>query len=166
MTTTGQLGDDGGRMGDMKSEHTAERDDGGSRWVTGVVGGRVGRATRMRAARWYRQIHPRYRVVTVGAWGLVFALYAVGDTGLTTLVLAMGGFEMNPVARAFIDVLGYPGLAVQKGIAVALLALIWRYYPTVGTLPADPWRLVVPTIAAARGLQLVLIHASNIAVLL
>lgn len=74
--------------------------------------------------------------------------------------------EMNPVARAFIEILGYPGLAVQKGLAVGLLAVLWRYYPTVGDVSADPWRLMVPTIAAARGLQLVVIHVSNIAVLL
>jgi|GEM_PF-1464176 len=132
-------------------------------WVAAAVGGRVGDGpvgARLRA--WYSTVDPRYRPVTVGTWTLALLVYALGDTGLTTVVLALGGFEANPVARVFLAHLGYAGLVVQKGLAVGLLVGIWRYYPTVGDLSRDPWRLVVPTVAAARGLQLVAIHVSNV----
>ncbi|QPV61225.1 hypothetical protein I7X12_10610 [Halosimplex litoreum] len=145
----------------------AAADDGGIYGrVVEALGGRVGGGpvgARLRA--WYRSVDPRYRPVTAGTWALALVVYAVGDTGLTTVVLALGGFEANPIARAFLATLGYPGLVVQKGLAVALLVGIWRYYPTVGDASRDPWRLVVPTIAAARGLQLVAIHVSNVLVL-
>ncbi|WP_123535563.1 hypothetical protein [Halosimplex salinum] len=131
-----------------------------------VLGPRIGRGPVARLLReWYAGVHPRYRPVTVGVWGFVLAFYGLGDTGLTTVVLALGGFEASPVARLFLDYLGYAGLVVQKGAAITLLALVWRYYPTVGGLSADPWRLVVPTLAAARGLHLVAIHLWNVAIL-
>lgn len=150
----------------MSTDHSSDRGGGLYRRVTGALERHVGRRARPRLLGLYRQVHPRYRPVTVGVWGVVVVFYALGDTGLTTLVLAMGGFEMNPVARAFIETLGYPGLVVQKALAAGLLVGCWRYYPTVGEFSADPWRLVVPTIAAARGLQLVAIHVSNLIVLL
>ncbi|ELZ28908.1 hypothetical protein C475_04701 [Halosimplex carlsbadense 2-9-1] len=146
----------------MSPDATAD-DDGTYGRVAGAVGGRVGDwpvGARLRA--WFLTVDPRYRPVTAGTWALALVVYALGDTGLTTAVLALGGFEANPVARAFLAHLGYAGLVVQKGLAVALLVGIWRYYPTVGGRSRDPWRLVVPTVAAARGLQLVAIHVSNV----
>jgi len=135
--------------------------------IAGAVAGHLGAGPLgARLHAWYLRVDPRYRPVTAAAWALALACYAVGDTGLTTVVLALGGFEANPVARAFLAHLGYAGLVVQKGLAVALLAGVWRYYPTVGGHSRDPWRLVVPTVAAARGLQLIAIHCSNVLVLL
>jgi len=149
----------------MSTDATA--DEGGIYGrVAGAVGSRVGDGpvgSHLRA--WYLTVDPRYRPVTVGTWALALVVYALGDTGLTTVVLALGGFEASPVARAFLAHLGYAGLVVQKGLAVAVLVGIWRYYPTVGDRSRDPWRLIVPTVAAARGLQLVAIHVSNVLVL-
>jgi GNAT superfamily N-acetyltransferase len=150
----------------MSTDATA--DDGRTYGRTAAaIGRRVGDGpvgARLRA--WYLTVDPRYRPVTVGTWALALVVYVLGDTGLTTVVLALGGFEANPIARTFLAHLGYAGLVVQKGLAVALLVGIWRYYPTVGGRSRDPWRLVVPTVAAARGLQLVAIHVSNVFVLL
>jgi len=106
-----------------------------------------------------------YGAVTVALWGLVVGLYAVGDTGLTTVVLELGGFEANPIGRAFVGVAGYAGLVVQKALAVGILWAVWRYYPTVGDFSPDPWRLIVPAIAAFRGGQLVVLHVQHISVL-
>ncbi|MFB6139707.1 MAG: hypothetical protein ABEJ26_04650 [Halosimplex sp.] len=151
----------------MRTERTTEDRGWVRRWVAAAVGDRIdGNSAVARLRAWYLDVDPRYRPVTAAAWGLALACYALGDTGLTTLVLALGGFEGNPVARAFLEALGYPGLAVQKALAVAALVAVWRHYPTVGGRSADPWRLMVPTVAAARGLQLVAIHLSNLAVLL
>lgn len=110
-------------------------------------------------------IENRYDAAAFALWTLVLGLYAVGDTGLTTVVLELGGFEASPVAQVFVNTAGYAGLVVQKALAVGLLWAIWRYYPTVGGLSRDPWRLVVPAIAAARGGQLVVIHLQHISVL-
>jgi len=151
----------------MSTDATADDDGRIHRRIVAAVVGRVGAGplgARLRA--WYLRVDPRYRPVTAAAWALALVVYAVGDTGLTTVVLALGGFEANPVARVFLAHLGYAGLVVQKSLAVGLLAGIWRYYPTVGGHSRDPWRLVVPTVAAARGLQLIAIHCSNVLVLL
>ncbi|MEF8852346.1 MAG: hypothetical protein V5A28_08005 [Haloarculaceae archaeon] len=110
-------------------------------------------------------VESRYDAVAFALWSLVFFLYAVGDTGLTTVVLELGGFEANPVAQVFVDTAGYAGLVVQKALAVGILWAVWRYYPTVGGLSKDPWRLVVPAIAAVRGAQLVLVHLEHISIL-
>ena len=107
-----------------------------------------------------------YRLIERSLWGFVVLFYAVGDTGLTTVVLELGGFEASPVATVFFQTAGYAGLVVQKVLAVGLLWLIWRYYPTVGGLSKDPWRLIVPGIAAVRGIQLVSLHLQNISILL
>ncbi|WP_135364987.1 hypothetical protein [Halosimplex halophilum] len=159
--TTGRERDADPRVGDVSTDTTADEHGRIYGRVAGAVGGVAGPVGAWLRA-WYLGVGPRYRPVTAGAWALALLAYAVGDTGLTTVVLALGGFEANPVARAFLAHLGYAGLVVQKSLAVALLAGIWRYYPTVGDMPRDPWRLVVPTVAAARGLQLVAVHVSNV----
>ena len=110
-------------------------------------------------------IESRYDATAFALWTLVVGLYALGDTGLTTVVLELGGFEASPVAQAFVNTAGYAGLVVQKALAVGILWAIWRYYPTVGGLSRDPWRLVVPAIAAVRGAQLVLLHLQHISIL-
>jgi hypothetical protein len=107
----------------------------------------------------------QYRALSVALWQLVLVFYVFGDTGLTTVVLELGGFEANPVARAFVNALGYPGLLVQKALALAVLAGMWKYYPAIGVDSPDPWRLIVPAIPFLRGVQLVAIHCSNIAAL-
>jgi hypothetical protein len=50
-----------------------------------------------------------------------------------------------------VNAAGYAGLVVQKAIALGVLWGIWRFYSTVGGLSRDPWRLVVPAVAAVRG---------------
>jgi hypothetical protein len=129
------------------------------------TGNAAGSIERARERIWGTDIESGYGAVTVALWGLVVGLYALGDTGLTTVVLELGGFEANPVARAFFETAGYAGLVVQKALAVGILWAIWRYYPTVGDLSPDPWRLVVPAIAAARGGQLVALHLQHISIL-
>lgn len=110
-------------------------------------------------------VRSRYDAVAFALWTLVFGLYGLGDTGLTTVVLELGGFEASPVAQVFVNTAGYAGLVVQKALAVGVLWAIWRYYPAVGGLSRDPWRLVVPAIAAVRGAQLVLLHLQHISLL-
>jgi hypothetical protein len=110
-------------------------------------------------------IESRYDAVAFALWTAVLALYALGDTGLTTVVLELGGFEASPVAQVFVNTAGYAGLVAQKVLAIGLLWAIWRYYPTVGELSRDPWRLIVPAIAAVRGGQLVLLHLQHISIL-
>lgn len=107
-----------------------------------------------------------YTAVALAFWQLAIIFYFVGDTTLTAVVLSLGGFEANPVARAFVDALGYTGLVVQKVLAFAILAALWRFYPAVGVDSPDPWRLVVPAIPFLRGVQLVAIHVGNVLVLL
>lgn len=122
--------------------------------------------TAERLARWVEDADPRYREPTLALWTLAVAAYVVGDTGLTVLVLELGGYEANPVARALLSWLGYAGLVVQKAAVLVLLVFCWRYYPAVGVDSPDPWRLVVPAIPFLRGIQLTTIHASNVVVLL
>jgi len=107
-----------------------------------------------------------YTAVALATWQLAIVFYLVGDTTGTAIVLSLGGFEASPVARAFVDVLGYPGLVAQKILVFALLAALWRYYPAIGVDSPDPWRLIVPAIPLLRGVQLVAIHVSNAVVLL
>lgn len=121
---------------------------------------------RERVDAWLGEPVGSYRLLALALWQLVVVLYVVGDTALTAVVLELGGFEANAVARFFIDALGYVGLVVQKGLALACLAVLWRFYPTVGVDSPDPWRLIVPAIPVFRGVQLVAIHVENIAVLL
>ena len=157
----------------MSTDTPSGTDSRIDRWVRGIADRWVAGATERWAGRdpttpvrgWYSDVDDRYRRATVAVWAAALLCYGLGDTGLTTVVLALGGFEVNPVARAFIAQLGYPGLAVQKGLVVAVLAGVWRHYPTVGGLSADPWRLVVPAVAAVRGVQLVVIHVSNVTAL-
>jgi hypothetical protein len=108
----------------------------------------------------------QYRAVVVVLWGFTALFYGLGDTGLTVVVQQLGGFESNPVARGFLRKAGYVGLAVHKALVFLVLAALWRYYPTVGAFSPDPWRLVVPALAATRGAYLVGLHAHNISVLL
>jgi hypothetical protein len=115
---------------------------------------------------WLAEPADQYRLLAVVLWELALVVYVLGDTGLTTVVLSLGGFEASPVARAFLSTLGYAGLVVQKELALGLVAVVWTYYPTIGDISPDPWRLVVPAILVARGAQLVAIHLSNVAVLL
>lgn len=122
--------------------------------------------TTERLIRWVEHAEPRYREPTLALWTLAVAVYVVGDTGLTVLVLELGGYEANPVARALLSWLGYAGLIVQKAGVVTMLVLCWRYYPTVGVDSPDPWRLVVPAVPFLRGIQLIAIHVSNVVVLL
>lgn len=129
--------------------------------MTGWTGG-----TAERLISWADHAEPRYREPTLALWALAVAVYGLGDTGLTIVVLELGGYEANPVARALLTQLGYAGLVLQKVVAFALLLLCWRYYPTVGDRSPDPWRLVVPAVPFLRGLQLVAIHVGNAAVLL
>lgn len=115
---------------------------------------------------WFERPDEQYRLAAVALWQLVLVFYVVGDTGLTAVVLELGGYEASPVARAFVDALGYVGLVVQKALVLVVLGLLWRYYPAIGVDSPDPWRLVVPAIPVLRGIQLVGIHLSNVAVLL
>ncbi|MFB6307945.1 MAG: hypothetical protein ABEH35_01320 [Haloarculaceae archaeon] len=121
---------------------------------------------RERVAGWFATPDSQYRGITLALWELVVVFYVLGDTGLTTIVLELGGHEANTVARMFVSALGYPGLVVQKVVTVLVLLLLWRHYPTFGVSSPDPWRLIVPAIPVLRGIQLVAIHISNIAVLL
>jgi hypothetical protein len=141
-------------------------------WLTTAAGARVvevgERVVTDPAARflaWFERPDEQYRLVALAMWQLVFVFYVVGDTTLTTVVLELGGYEANPVARAFLRTFGYPGLIVQKGLALLALGVFWKYYPAVGVDSPDPWRLVVPAIPFLRGIQLVAIHLGNIAVL-
>ncbi|MFB6152294.1 MAG: hypothetical protein ABEJ40_10865 [Haloarculaceae archaeon] len=127
---------------------------------------RTVKTVRERVFGWEHQPSRQYRLATFALWQLVVLFYVLGDTGLTAVVLELGGFEASPVARAFVDAFGYLGLVLQKALALAVLWLLWRYYPAVGVDSPDPWRLVVPLIPFLRGVQLVAIHLSNIAVLL
>lgn len=108
----------------------------------------------------------QYRALVIGLWSCTVLFYGLGDTGLTMVVHQLGGFEVNPVARSFLRTAGYAGLVVQKTLVLGVLAALWRYYPTVGDLSPDPWRLIVPILAATRGAYLVSIHVHNIGVLL
>jgi len=110
-------------------------------------------------------VESRSDAAALALWSLVLFLYGVGDTGLTTVVLELGGFEANPVAQVFVNAAGYAGLVVQKALALGVLWGIWRFYPTVGGLSRDPWRLVVPAVAAVRGAQLVVIHLEHVSIL-
>lgn len=114
---------------------------------------------------WFEEPDEQYRLATVALWQLVLVFYVVGDTGLTTVVLELGGYEANPVARAFVDALGYVGLVVQKALVLVILGLFWKYYPAIGVESPDPWRLVVPAIPVLRGIQLTAVHLSNVAAL-
>lgn len=111
-------------------------------------------------------IADQYRAVVVLLWGCTFLFYGLCDTGLTIVVHYLGGFEVNPVARAFLRAAGYAGLVVHKTIVLGVLAALWHHYPTVGGLSPDPWRLIVPVLAATRGAYLLTLHAHNIGVLL
>jgi hypothetical protein len=124
------------------------------------------RARYERAASLLGVTDERYRPVAAALWGCTLLFYAVGDTGLTVVVLELGGVEANSVAQAFYAAGGYMGLVVQKLLALAVLWVIWRYYPAVGSASPDPWRLIVPAIPFLRGIQLVTLHTSNISALL
>ena len=110
-------------------------------------------------------VESRSDAAALALWSLVLVLYGVGDTGLTTVVLELGGFEASPVAQAFVNAAGYAGLVVQKALALGILWGIWRFYPTVGGMSRHPWRLVVPAIAAVRGAHLVSIHLEHVSIL-
>jgi hypothetical protein len=111
-------------------------------------------------------IADQYRAVVIVLWGCTVLFYGLCDTGLTIVVHYLGGFEVNPVARAFLRTAGYAGLVVHKAIVLGVLAALWQYYPTVGGLSPDPWRLIVPILAGTRGAYLLTLHAHNIGVLL
>jgi hypothetical protein len=121
---------------------------------------------RQRLYRFDLGIADGYRAVVVALWVCTILFYGLCDTGLTIVVLHQGGVEINPVARAFLQTAGYAGLVVHKTIVLGVLGVLWQYYPTVGGLSPDPWRLVVPILAGTRGAHLLTLHAHNVGVLL
>lgn len=98
---------------------------------------------------------PEYQQAVRVAWGLGLLLYAVGDTGTTLVSLSLGGIEQAALAAWFLETFGYLGLVLHKLIAVALVAALWRWYPTVGGIGPDPYRLVIPLAMILRGAWLV-----------
>jgi hypothetical protein len=96
-------------------------------------------------------------------WALAVFLYAAGDTGTTIVSLELGGIEAAPVAAAFLDALGYPGLVVNKALVVALCYVCWKHYPDPFDVGVRPYRAVIPALMAARGAWLV---ANNVAVII
>jgi hypothetical protein len=58
------------------------------------------------------------------------------DITLTTLVLSLGGSELNPVANLVIMRTGIPGMAALKAAAILLVVAIcerlWRSHPDLG----------------------------------
>lgn len=109
---------------------------------------------------------PRYGAVAVAAWVAAVLLYGFGDTGTTIVSLELGGLEASPVPRMFLEALGYAGLVLNKALVIGLCWLVWRFYPSVGGIGPDPFRLAVPALLAARGVWLVVHNAGVIATLL
>lgn len=109
---------------------------------------------------------PEYRTVAVVAWVLAVVFYGLGDTGTSIVSLELGGIEVSPVPRLFLETLGYLGLVVNKALVIGLCWAVWRFYPSVGGIGPDPFRLVVPALLAARGAWLVVHNAGVIASLL
>lgn len=122
--------------------------------------------TRLADERLAQLVDTQYEVLAVGTWVCALLFYVVGDTGLTMLVIELGGYEVNPVARAFVDAAGYAGLVLQKSVVLGVLVAAWRTFPTVGNWSPDPWRIVVPATAATVGVYLVGEHVENLATLL
>lgn len=56
-----------------------------------------------------------------------FVLLAVLDATLTALVLALGGQELNAIARAALQFGGVPAMVALKAVAVAVVLAVCEY---------------------------------------
>lgn len=108
---------------------------------------------------------PTYAALSTAAWIAAIALYAVGDTGTSVLSMQLGGIETSPIPLWFYEQLGYVGLVVNKLLVVGVCWLVWRYYPSIGGVGPDPYRLFIPLIMTGRGAWLVHNNASVITAL-
>ena len=109
---------------------------------------------------------PAYSSVVLASWAAAVVFYAVGDTSTTIVSLELGGLEASPVPRWFLETMGYAGLVLNKALVVGACWLVWRFYPSVGGIGPDPFRLAIPALMAARGVWLVANNLSVISVLL
>lgn len=106
---------------------------------------------------------PRYRTVGIVAWAAAIIFYGFGDTGTSIVSMQLGGIEASPIPLWFYTQLGYLGLAINKLLVIAICWLAWHWYPSLGDIGPDPYRLVIPILMTARGAWLV---ANNVDVIL
>ena len=103
-------------------------------------------------------------------WPLAVLLH-LGDSLLTFIGIEILKItaESSPLAswvhqHAILFDVGasYPilaGLLIHKAVILLPILLLWRFYPSVGNIGPDPWRSVIPTVVALRGLYLVAVNA-------
>lgn len=109
---------------------------------------------------------PSYRRVAVGAWIAAVALYCVGDTGTTIVSMELGGIETSMVPLWFYQTFGYLGFVLNKLLVLSVCWVAWRFYPSVGRIGPDPYRLVIPVLLVGRGAWLLHNNVSVITALL
>lgn len=104
----------------------------------------------------FREHALAFELFEVVAWGMAIS-FAVADVVTTSVGLTHPRLtEAVPVSQWVIARFGWPGLAVEHALTLALLAVLWQALPR-------PYRVVVPLEGAWAGY--VITH-SNLVVLL
>lgn len=97
-----------------------------------------------------------FELFEVVAWGMTIS-FAVADVLTTSIGLAHPMLtEAVPVSLWVVERFGWPGLAVEHALTIALLAALWQALPR-------PYRVVVPLEGAWAGY---IVTHSNLVLLL
>lgn len=100
---------------------------------------------------------------------MMIVFYCVLDPAMTYLVLQSGGVETEPVAMWFLTQFSSFGLVVQKLAILPVIvafAVILTFVARLVDQPPQIYRSVVPAIIALGGMQLIVTHIENLAILL